>query len=1348
MSSAKSPNLPEIQSVLLRCRRQIRVHNGIAGMATLLTIALAFLAFATLSDFALGLSSPVRAVSLLLFAVVLGAVIWRSLVRPFNSGLPEDQLGAAVDLSCPEMQEGLSTLISVQREDATSSEAGSELMRARLKEEVFQRLTHVSDATFVDTERLKKRCGIAGLTVIAALIPFLAWPSASRLLLQRFAQPFANLSTVSNLFFEVEDGNRVVAKGSDAIIRATPKWRSKEGERPEEVWLKITSEAGTSDRLTMSFDEVAGQFTASLPQIQESLNYTIIGGGVESESYSLTVVDAPEISSAVLIATPPAYSGMPIQTIEGMIEEVDVFERSEMLIQLQFSKPVESAALIWTRRDQRPLDDVQLFDREFDHVTGEEVIELDPDAPLTPAALELKMRAAVELSADKTSGVLRLEADVGGDFHFELTDDVGLTNPDYLDRVVTVIYDQPPQLSVQGIENLERYRKDDIVPVNALATDDIGLGALELQFYVNDQAAVRIGADHLNVGDARASEAFRIRLEELNVEDGDVVRIRVRCEDERPIPAPHVVWSDEFNIEIDRNAPPPAARAMERETKQMISALKELERQLESDQLRASELEQDARDGWTEDGRDQAQRLSEKEQQQGRVMEMIGGKVASHPLMQDAARQLMELSPQLSDEIPRRLETASAQERNLAADSMRRAGQELSEVRQALSDIIADVEERAELEKDLAELNRLALEAQDVAEQANELQQDRHNDENKPAETSEQDWQQQLNDRAEQLNQDRNELTSDIENLLDKEKELLKAAQQAQMNRLKEIQEAAGEIGKQQERVAQAAAQEAAEASRDLFRSAEEMEQLKQQTRKLQQDVEAFHGNTPPDAGQKIDQAQRDVRQGDLQSPQAALKEAREDLAKIQKQAETALQDASPEEKSNLEQQIRKAKELSQSLSSQQEQIAQAQSSRTFDTDRTPQQEAPKAVDDVLKRVDELSAMADAQSRQLSEAGESEDAQTNGRDTAEQAREAKDSASASQFQEAAQQLREASAAASQTARELRASQSESATELSSEVENLKNELTRTASMLDDLERQPQTQASARQSAQQSVAKKASTLPENLADLADRMELDALQMPQQAKQQTAQAQELAEQASEQSNQAASEMKNAQFRQASESGQHAAEQLQQMAGVSGQSAPTSSEESMVPEDVGESVADALQSLQQAAEAMQQEGGQPQESGGDQNAEQGGQNSQQGEPGAGEQAANGTQSQSGEGSQDGQQQGQQGQGGQPSSESLKAAAEALQQAASNALPGQFNPNQSPETQQAGSDGMGNPAQWDGMIPDGANDQIEGSRNWGQIVDEIDSETLDNARVGRDSTYESLIRMYFRELARSADR
>ena len=42
-----------------------------------------------------------------------------------------------------------------------------------------------------------------------------------------------------------------------------------------------------------------------------------------------------------------------------------------------------------------------------------------------------------------------------------------------------------------------------------------------------------------------------------------------------------------------------------------------------------------------------------------------------------------------------------------------------------------------------------------------------------------------------------------------------------------------------------------------------------------------------------------------------------------------------------------------------------------------------------------------------------------------------------------------------------------------------------------------------------------------------------------------------------------------------------------------------------------------------------------------------------------------------------------------------------------------------------------------------MAGSRNWGQLNEELDTETSDGVAASRDSEYQALIRMYFREVA-----
>ena len=65
-------------------------------------------------------------------------------------------------------------------------------------------------------------------------------------------------------------------------------------------------------------------------------------------------------------------------------------------------------------------------------------------------------------------------------------------------------------------------------------------------------------------------------------------------------------------------------------------------------------------------------------------------------------------------------------------------------------------------------------------------------------------------------------------------------------------------------------------------------------------------------------------------------------------------------------------------------------------------------------------------------------------------------------------------------------------------------------------------------------------------------------------------------------------------------------------------------------------------------------------------------------------------------------------------------------------------------GQDAMGNAAMWNGQLPN-ASDGPAGSRDWGRQNEELDTDTADRIGVTRDSEYEALIRMYFREVAKA---
>ncbi|MEZ6133054.1 MAG: hypothetical protein R3C59_30660 [Planctomycetaceae bacterium] len=1391
MSAGSLNQLSPVQQVLNNCRRQIRRHTVLAGMSSVAIVVATYLLAAGLLDYLIGLPAVVRAGVLVTFVVAVLAVAWKSLLRPLLTSIPDEQLGAAVDLSAPDLQESVATLLSIERDNVTSSEAGSEVMRRYLKQQLVGRLKTVSTTDVIDYHRTRRRLGLAGLLILAAVLPVLARPSLAQLLMHRMVSPFDNLASASNLYFDIPDGDRTVARGSTVVISATPKWRSgSPGSRPDNVDLTLIAASGDTDTLPMLFDEVAGHYVIDLARISETLQYQVSGGGATSQVHTITVVTAPEIRAAVMTATPPMYAGQAVRKFDGMIGSMEVFERSQLDVRLEFNKPVTRATLVWADRDARPVTVSEMLEIEFDDLSGEEVFDIDPDAPLMAKTEPLVSRIDATLAADGMAATLTLSADVGGDFVFEVLDEHELSNSVEPDRHLTVIYDLPPELHVSGLRDSDRFRPDDILPVNCLAVDDIGVGTLELYYKVNDDVEQILPAADFDAGSLEVQHAFRLPLDQLQLTSGDRLTVRVRATDERPEPGPQETWWKPFTIHIDKDAEAAGQKALSEETQQMVDALKQLEELLRQDAGKADELKDKARQQWDDEARDQTQRLSEKEQQQGQILHRLADDVASHPMMQKSAEKLQQLSETLRTDLPEQLQQAVDQERLQAANSLDEAKSVLNDAARTLHEEIQNIEEIAKLEQDLAELNRLALNAEQLAKNAAQLEQDRRDEQkqNKPEELSDAEWQQQLDDKQQDLMLEEQQLSGQLNDLLKEQQELLHAAQEAQREQLKSLSDVAKQLAKQQDAVADGVQGEARQAAQDAREITQKLEQAKRDAEQLNtdladlKDVAELKDVAPTDVS-RLDKAAQDLQQGDLAGPKAMV----DDVAKAVQQTEQQIKavDAASEPQSVAA--ADQANQLAKQLQDIGADIANLQQKRLppqaqqppqtpapevdANTDAVPPSTPPEnPVKSMLDHLGQLAQTArDVADGVQSDATSAPQTQQAAQQAAEKSEEASQQAQAGQFADAAQDLREAAESVQNAGQQMNTPEQQDRRQ---QTERLQNDLRRMADTLQNLQQDSASQLAAQQNAQQRIADQADDLPGQLQELSERLNMDALQMAPQA-QQSRLAQQAAQDAQQTSQQASTELQQQDLNKAGSNGKATAEQLNRLAELAQQAGQSpDGEPSPVPTEVGENVADALQDLAQAAQAMQQaqqsqqvaDGNSPPGDSG-QSAEQPGQGQQgQGQPGQGEEVASAEPGQPGDGEPgagessesggpSGDQPGKQGEGdGSPGqnagSQQLSAAAKALAQAAKQALPGQFNPGQMAENAESsgeGRDAMGNAAMWNGLLPNAAAGPAA-SRNWGRANDQLETETTDSGNVSRDREYEALIRMYFREVAKAA--
>ncbi|MBC7964356.1 MAG: hypothetical protein H7Z17_00405 [Fuerstia sp.] len=1287
MSSGALPRVAGLQEILDRCQRLIRVYTVLRGFAESLCVLIACILFGCLLDYFVALPGVVRLAGLVGTLFLTGAVAWKRLIHPLVSSASAEELGAAVDLRFPQLQEAIATLISVDSPTATSSEVGSALMRNRLEQHIRVQIGSIRPSAVVLGSPTVKRWGLAMMSVLALVIPLLLWPSGSMLLLQRFAMPFANLAAPSNLFFEVPDGNRTVAANTDVLFVAIPRWRTNvAGALPTDVVLEMQAAGATSEDLPMAFDDTESNFTVSLADVRESLRYRVRGGGATTEWFELTVAVPPRILTAVLQETPPTYTGRPIETFDGVVGDIHVFEHSALEITLTFNKPVKNVVMDWQTWKPLPAPD------------GVAATASDIEPPT----------AAAVLSADGTSARFQFEALGSGQFEFRVEDSLGLTNLNETMRRLIVTTDTPPKLTVSGIQDALEVRPGDVLPLNCVVVDDIGVGELELHVRRNSDATRIEPAVGFNRGALQVGHDFQIDLKSLDVHEGDTVTVKVKSADERPIPGPQVVWQGPWTIRIADNAEAIGQKSLREADQKLVESLRKLEAQLQQDANKGNELKDKLRREWNDAVQQGVRELSEKEQTQGRELQQLAEQAAAHPLMEKQAEKLTELAQQIRKDVPEKLDAAAGADRDPAAQNIQESVNELNRIREELHRATDEIEKAAKLEQELAELNRLALEAQQLSNDSQKLQEERKNQQPEEGQSKE-DLQKQQDEKQQQLQQEQRRLTADLGDLLQRKQELLQAAREAQLDRAAEIAEEAQRLAQQQQQLAEGVNEEARDAARDAQELANELQQTRNEADQLGNQIQQQAPDVQSPEVQPLDDAIRDLRQGNLATPQDGIEKSQEQLAKATEDLAKPIaapvadpnapavdqntqreQDRKRAEQNDKRQELgKKASDINERLEQIEDKIAamatelgaKPQESANAASEQQPDGQQPAddaAQNPALKPMDGLTAqksedlppgdqsqeevgenLLDELAKMVEAAHETADAvdadrraengaKQKSKQAAEKADDALRNALAGQFSRAAERMQNSADDSGAAADQLK---NEEQQDRRTQLEQQRDDFNRMSDVFKQLQDNDHAQVAAQQETQNDVAEAAEQLPTPLEDLAERLNIPELGLQNQARP----AQEAAQAAREgaQSGEAASgQLDETQLQQAGQKAQEAAGHLNRAAQLAQQAAQGHRDpNALIPTEVGESVSDALQSLQKASEMIDQEAAQraAAEQAAQQAAEQAasqqspdgqaGQQSEAGQPGeAGKPGQPGAEGQPGEA---GQQQGKPGEG-----------------------------------------------------------------------------------------------------------
>ncbi len=862
----------EIADQLTELKSWVRWQWLLRGTGRVGMIASLGLAGAFAADYRYDLAPTTRiAVLSSVVAVTLIAFLaW--IVVPLCRRIGWAELAAMADKANPRWEGALTSAVELFDPTQPDGFKGSPVMREMLLKQTRQRVDELDLEEVVSSRKAwsSVRWGLVSCFMLA--IPVFVAPSMYRQLWQRFLMPWGNWGTAGAWTVVVENGDRIVARGTDVELLATAE-KAGQVEPPKSLTLEWRDSAGTTDRRAMPFDEARKSFVAVVPHVMRDLDFRIAVERQKSRDYKIQVVEPPVVTKIRLDVEPPAYAGWPAQSLDGAIGSIKVFEKSRLKFTLEFNKPVETAQLVWRQ-----------------HGDANKKLEL----------AKSKQTATLEVTADPA---------VAGPFLFALEDIHKLPNNDTVPRELVVVTDEAPKLTVKGDHSTEA-RPNDVVPIDVTASDDVGLGTMELHLTIENNPREPITIEAVR-GQKNFEHRFTLDLSQLNVEHNQWLNYRVRITDERPEPGPHEVWSEPRVLRISKKAAPPGANELAKSHEQLRDELNSLRRDIDAKANEIQDLRKEAaQPDRKKDAPADAERVAQLQKQLHQLTEraeQLAKQLSQDPLF----HELGEKAEQIAQNELKQAEAQIQESRGEAKQPLNpeqlghlnQAEKQLHNAATQLSQLEKPFEQLADLQKDLLELRRLSRQAEQLANRADQLAKNDDNarrgspdpaanqpeasarDEKQPDASARDDKQAaaeaaKTEQEKQQLVDQQKQLADALNDLLKRRPELLAAAQRDQLDQLSELAKEASELAEQQKELADALREKQAAAAERNTELAEKQQDLQ---KRVEAQVDRSLGAPKPDEPKTDKPATPDG----LQEAVASLKQG--DLAEAQKQQQQAV---------------------------------------------------------------------------------------------------------------------------------------------------------------------------------------------------------------------------------------------------------------------------------------------------------------------------------------------------------------------------------------------------------------------------------------------------------------------------
>lgn len=474
-----------VTGIIQLVRRRWRLRHVLAGLGVVIALSVLVLWLAAMAMERAGFSEASITWARVVVSLVAIGITVRWIAWPLIRRLSDGRVALYAEERIPSLDGALMSAVEATSERAPPEFRGSSLTSGLVNDAV-RRLRPHGGGIAVEAPKLQR----AGLVLAGAALfgmgAFMLGPDYLRYAAALIATPWKKASEVAPYSISVLPGNATVPKGADFQITAELRGFT------SELVEVVTRRGASSDweRIPMGAGNDTSRFAARLFDLDADVEYYVESSGVRSGVYTLSVRNLPTVRQIDLELRYPSYTGLAVERIEDA-GDVAAVRGTRVRVRVRATMPVRAGRLV----------------------------------------LEGDSSVVMQRANDSTlAGELVVRED--GFYRVELTADDGTKVAGSVEYVIDALDDLAPTIAIRKPGRDVRPTNVEEVFVEVEATDDFGVGTVELVYSVNGQLEKTLV---LNDSSGTRSKDFiaghTFFLEELGLQAGDIVSYYARVTD-------------------------------------------------------------------------------------------------------------------------------------------------------------------------------------------------------------------------------------------------------------------------------------------------------------------------------------------------------------------------------------------------------------------------------------------------------------------------------------------------------------------------------------------------------------------------------------------------------------------------------------------------------------------------------------------------------------------------------------------------------------------------------------------------------------------------------------------------